>query len=315
MTNPNSPLLPPPPLPNVDAFPDLSKPPLTKQVPNPISDNQPNSQGQPQAESNSQNQSQNQNQVIKEFISNQSLSVVEKLAQLADKDQVMSLLKFKEEQQLDKDDPLWTFLLEFKVIENSVSKQEDILNILIEDFTARLERQIESNQQRIDTSFKIYSQDLINQYQVLTDNLKNTEQTSLSLTQTKISSAVSNVVKHAAHTKAVSDWITMSRLGVYILIPMLLASMGGWFARSYVDFRYSNSGLSNQDTVLLDWAKSEEGKLGRDLTKWNYSGLTKKGKTRICEQEAKNLDVTLKLDGKAVNKGWCVLWMLPAEQR
>ncbi len=49
------------------------------------------------------------------------VSIVEQLAQLADKSEVMSLLEFKEEQQLDKNDPLWTFLLEFKTIENSIN--------------------------------------------------------------------------------------------------------------------------------------------------------------------------------------------------
>ena len=244
-----------------------------------------------------------------------SLSIVEQLAQITDKQEVMSLLKFKEEQQLDKNDPLWAFLLEFKTIENSVNKQEEILNLLISGFTAQFNQQIEANQQRIDTSFRTYAQDLINQHLALTNNLKTVEEASLNLVQTKVASSVSNLVKHAAHTKAVSDWKTMSRLGIYIFSPMILAGIGGWFGRSYVDYRYSNSGLSNADTALLHWAKSDEGKLAQNLTKWNTSGLSKQGKTRICEQEAANLNVTLKLEGKAVNRGWCVLWMLPAEQR
>ena len=298
----------PPPLPNADAFPDLRKPPLDNSIPE-VSNSTPeaNQQHLPQSPTPSPTQT--------EPISNSGLSRIEQLAQLADKDQVMSLLEFRAEQQLDKDDPLWVFLTEFKIIENSVKKQEDILNLAIDGFTARLDRQIEANQQRIDTSFNTYSQDLINQYQTLTENLKTTEQASLNLTQTKITSAVSNLVKHAAHTKAVSDWLTMSRLGLYILIPMILAAVGGWFGRSYFDYRYSNSGLSNQDTALLHWAKSDEGQLAHNLIKWNNRGLSKKGKTRICEQEAQNLDVTLKLEGQSVNQGWCVLWMLPAEER
>ena len=39
----------------------------------------------------------------------------------------MSLLKFKEEQQLDKNDPLWAFLLEFKTIENNESFTQNIM--------------------------------------------------------------------------------------------------------------------------------------------------------------------------------------------
>ena len=86
---------------------------------------------------------------------------------MVNKEEVMSLLEFKEQQQLDKNDPLWAFLLEFKTIENSVNKQEEILKLLIAGFEAKFKQQIEENQQRIDASFRIYSQDLINQYQTL----------------------------------------------------------------------------------------------------------------------------------------------------
>ena len=249
------------------------------------------------------------------FLPPPPLSIVEQLAQIADKEEVMSLLKFKQEQQLDKNDPLWAFLLEFKTIENSVNKQEEILNLLINGFQEQLNSQIEANQQQIDLSFRTYTKDLINQYKALTDNLKTVEEASLNLTQSKISLSVANLVRHAAHTKAVSDWTTMSRLGIYIFVPMILAAIGGWFGRSYIDYRYSNSGLSNEDTALLHWAKSDEGKLAQNLTKWNNRGLSVKGKTRICEQEAANLDITLKLEGESVNRGWCVLWMLPPDKR
>lgn len=244
-----------------------------------------------------------------------SASIIEQLAGFADKSEVMSLLEFKEEQQLDKNDPLWSFLLQFKTIENSVNKQEQILNLLIDGFEAKFEQQIDANQQRINTSFRTYSQDLINQYQALTDNLQTVEEASLNLTQAKISGSVAKLVRHAAHTKAVSDWLAMSRLGLYILIPMFFASVGGWFARSYVDYRYSNSGLSNEDTALLNWAKSDEGQLAKNLARWNSRGLTTKGKTLICEQEAANLDVTLTLEGKTVDSGWCALWIRPADKR
>lgn len=246
---------------------------------------------------------------------NPSVSIIERLASLADKSEVMSLLEFKEEQKLDKNDPLWAFLLQFKTIENSVNKQEQILNLLIRDFEAKFEQQIDANQQRLDTSFRTYSQDLINQYQALTNNLQTVEEASLNLTQAKISGSVSKLVRHAAHTKAVSDWLAMSRLGLYILIPMMITAFGGWFARSYLDYRYSNSGLSNQDTALLHWAKSDEGKLAKNLASWNSRGLTTKGKNLICEREAVNLDVTLTLEGKTVTSGWCALWIRPADQR
>jgi hypothetical protein len=243
------------------------------------------------------------------------VSIIEQLASLVDKSEVISLLEFKEEQQLDKNDPLWAFLLQFKTIENSINKQEQILNLLISGFETKFQQQIDANQQRMDTSFRVYSQDLINQYQALTNNLQTVEEASLNLTQAKISGSVANLVRHAAHTKAVSDWLAMSRLGLYILMPMILAGFGGWFTRSYVDYRYSNSGLSTVDTALLHWSKSDEGRLAKNLASWNSRGLTTKGNTLICEQEAANLNVTLTLEGKTVDSGWCALWIRPANQR
>ncbi|NJL51042.1 MAG: hypothetical protein HC930_00460 [Hydrococcus sp. SU_1_0] len=64
----------------------------------------------------------------------------------------------------------------------------------------------------------------------MTNNLQTVEEASLNLTQAKISGSVSKLVRHAAHTKAVSDWLAMSRLGLYILIPMMITAFGGWFA-------------------------------------------------------------------------------------
>ena len=198
---------------------------------------------------------------------------------------------------------------------HQLNKQEEILTLLINDFEAKFSQQIEANQQRIDASFRTYSQDLINQYQTLTQNLEVIEAASVNLTQAKISNSVSHLVKHAAHKKAVSDWTTMGRLGVYLMGAMTMTFISGFFTRSYFDYRYSNSGLSNQDTALLEWVKSDRGKLARDLVQWNSRGLTRKGRTRICEQEAAELNITLKLEGQSVAEGWCVLWMTPPQKR
>ncbi|MEL6439128.1 MAG: DUF6753 family protein [Cyanobacteria bacterium J06621_8] len=243
------------------------------------------------------------------------LSIIEQLAQMADKSEVMSLLKFKNEQQLDKNDPLWAFLLEFKVIENSVSKQEAILQLIVKDLQQQMQHQLNTHQQRLDTSFNTYSQDLITQYRQLTDNLETVEQASLNLTQTKIASSVAKLVRHAAHTKAVNDWLAMSRLGLYILIPMIFAGLGGWFTRSYLDYRYSNSGLSNSDTALLHWAKSKEGKLAKNLFDWNSRGLTGRGNSLVCEQQIADLGATLTIEGESVTRSWCLLRVRPVGKR
>lgn len=282
-------------------------------IPPPVSN--PLSQPSTEESDNASNDNGNSNLDLDAIRADNSLTLFEKLGQTLDKDRVMALLQFKQDQGLDNDDALWQFLIQFKTIENAVSKQEDILNLIINEFDGKLKQQLHSNQQKIDTSYRTYSQDLLNQYKNLTENLKTAEESSINLTNTKIASSVDALVQKAAYKKAISNWLAMSRLGIYIFIPAILTFISGWLGRSYFDYRYSNSGLSNQDTALLEWVRSDEGKLARDLMNWNKRGLTTKGRSLICESEAQKLDLTLKKEGESVKAGWCALWVKSPDRR
>ena len=69
--------------------------------------------------------------------------------------------------------------------------------------------------------------------------------------------------------------------------------------------------LTAQQADALGWAQSNEGKFARDLMRWNWELLDKKQ----CKSEAAALGVTLEIDGKKAQSGFCTLWVEPPNAR
>lgn len=67
--------------------------------------------------------------------------------------------------------------------------------------------------------------------------------------------------------------------------------------------------LTLDEAQALQWAMSEEGKLARNLMKWNQ-GWLEQGK---CEQLSSDLGIKLTLNGKLAKNGFCVLWVKPPQ--
>jgi hypothetical protein len=63
----------------------------------------------------------------------------------------------------------------------------------------------------------------------------------------------------------------------------------------------------NADTI--QWATSNEGKYARQFMSWNQALLSEKGGKKLCETESDRLGVTLTVEGKPAQKGFCTLWM------
>ena len=64
------------------------------------------------------------------------------------------------------------------------------------------------------------------------------------------------------------------------------------------------------EAQALQWAMSQEGRLARNLMKWNQGWLND-GK---CEELASDLGIKLTLNGKLAQNGFCVLWVKPPQQ-
>jgi predicted lipid carrier protein YhbT len=73
----------------------------------------------------------------------------------------------------------------------------------------------------------------------------------------------------------------------------------------------SPSSLSASDAQLLKWAKSKEGRLAQNLVEWNSDYL----ENRRCTQEVQDLGVELTVGDRVATSGYCVLWVVPPDQR
>jgi len=69
--------------------------------------------------------------------------------------------------------------------------------------------------------------------------------------------------------------------------------------------------LSAQDSQILKWAHSKDGQLASNLVEWNSDYL----KNRRCTKEVQNLGVELTVGDRVATSGFCVLWVVPPDQR
>ncbi len=69
--------------------------------------------------------------------------------------------------------------------------------------------------------------------------------------------------------------------------------------------------LTLEQVETLRWAESQEGQLARNVIKWNAGLLD----NLDCLNDVKHLNVTLKVQGREAQSGFCVLWTQPPSQR
>lgn len=69
--------------------------------------------------------------------------------------------------------------------------------------------------------------------------------------------------------------------------------------------------LTLSEAELFAWAKSEEGRLARNLMNWNSGMLD----SLYCTEEVKRLGVTLKVQGRPATHGFCTVWVVPPNKR
>lgn len=106
-----------------------------------------------------------------------------------------------------------------------------------------------------------------------------------------------------------------------ILIPGLslftIVFSLGWLSgiACHAAWKYWNSSgirlASMAEASLLQWAKSSEGKYAKQLWEWNSAYLN----SGYCQQDMKDLQVTLSIGQKKATGGFCALWVVPSAQR
>ncbi|AOY79318.1 hypothetical protein BJP36_04700 [Moorena producens JHB] len=69
--------------------------------------------------------------------------------------------------------------------------------------------------------------------------------------------------------------------------------------------------LTLDEAATLNWAISKEGKLARNITKWNAGYLD----NLECQKDAIEAGIRLNFGGKKATSGYCLLWVAPPSQR
>lgn len=155
---------------------------------------------------------------------------------------------------------------------------------------------------------------LFNQWsEALYDKLQTAERAAVKGQQTAIAAAVKSLIQK-------TEWEGQSRLfssvvpaagllsaaiGVGVLLGM---SVPVWLQGGYVT---QPRRLTLEQAEALRWAESQSGQLARNVMKWNAGSLD----NLDCLNDVKRLNVTLKVQGREAQSGFCVLWTQPPSQR
>jgi phosphomevalonate kinase len=148
--------------------------------------------------------------------------------------------------------------------------------------------------------------------EIIERTLKESERAALISQRAAIAAAVSSLLKK-------TDWEQRSRL-LGAIIPaagILIAAIGVgvllgmtvplWLQGGYV----ANQTLTVAEVEDLRWLKSADGKLAKNLTRWNSGMLDNLN----CLEDVERLNVTLEVQGKKAESGFCLLWVVPFQDR
>ncbi|MEG3926143.1 DUF6753 family protein [Microcoleus sp. T3_D1] len=130
----------------------------------------------------------------------------------------------------------------------------------------------------------------------------------------QIAEAVNSLVRQtelrrvatSAGSLVVAAGILLTTLGIGALMGWmgLLGSQGGFAPGKAVH-------LTQEQAEALRWATSAEGKLARNLMRWNSDSLT----NLECKKDVRRLGVTLEVAGRASTSGFCTIWVEPVKKR
>jgi len=204
------------------------------------------------------------------------------------------------EMKLDPDDPLFLMLVATGRLELMLEEQPGALSALFDQWEERVYGQIQNYQQGLE------------QY----------ERTAVKAQQKAIADSVHTLIRKTTFDKLVHTFSAASTLIAATLL-LLAAGIGGtlgitWFQAQQAQVEYAPGQprqLTLEEANALRWAMSADGQFAQDLLEWNRDLLSSQGRLLLCEQQAKQLGVTLELQGQKASRGACVLWVRPLRDR
>ena len=208
------------------------------------------------------------------------------------------------------------------VIQTGLDPEDPAFLLLIA--TGRLELLLEESPKELEALFDQWAEGIHAQLQNYREGLEHYERAAVKAQEKAIAQSVQALIQKAAIDKFLHsiNAISIAAGAVLILVAGGLGwSLGmGWTTWQQARVEYAPGKprqLTLEEATALKWATSSQGQFARNLISWNQTLLARQGfsRSRLCEQDAKQLGITLELEGRKAKSGFCTLWIVPPNQR
>ncbi|PSB49206.1 hypothetical protein C7B80_03135 [Cyanosarcina cf. burmensis CCALA 770] len=208
------------------------------------------------------------------------------------------------------------------VIQTGLDPEDPAFLLLIA--TGRLELLLEESPKELEALFDQWSERIHAQLQNYREGLEHYERAAVKAQEKAIAQSVQALIQKAAIDKFLHsiNAISIAAGAALILIAGGLGwALGvGWLTWQQARVEYAPGKprqLTLEEATALKWATSSQGQFARNLMSWNQTLLARQGfsRSRLCEQDAKQLGITLELEGRKAKSGFCTLWIVPPNQR
>ncbi|MEM9505801.1 MAG: DUF6753 family protein [Cyanobacteria bacterium P01_E01_bin.43] len=152
-------------------------------------------------------------------------------------------------------------------------------------------------------------------HQRVLDSIEQYEQAARRGVERQVSESVKELIQKAGAAKAQVTIKSLIGAGAIAIGLISFGVFGGW---GYSQWRQSQikmaPGAPRQLTLneaeALDWATSSEGQYARQILEWNEDLLG-----GDCQQQVKDLGVTIQMGTRKAKSGFCLLWTQPPSER
>lgn len=204
---------------------------------------------------------------------------------------------------VEKDDPLFAVLLATGQLELLLEKKPEEIRSLFQEWQTILRQEREEARVYLDE---------------VQATLERESRAAIKVQKRRIAESVKYLVRHAAYEKVAHDLPALIRAGCILFLAVGLGTVLGLaipkFAPEPILDPAGKRQLTLEEAQALQWAMSPEGQFAQVFMDWNQS-LLSGGRQKLCEQDAKQLGVTLELEGRKATGGFCTLWIRPPEER
>lgn len=254
------------------------------------------------------------------------------LSTLSDPEARSAIIHTAYQAGLGRDDPLFVVLLATGQLELLLKDKPVQIEKLFQGWRERWQQELKESQVILEQERE--------QIRLLLDDTEEVARlqtkAALDLQKRNISKTVNELIRKAALEKVAHDAWALIRAGTILLssigIGMALGLAIPLFASppeidpsgprqltleeaKALEWGMSELGkYARSHPEVIEWAKSGEGKYARELVQWNQALLSGKSE-KWCEREIKKIGLTLKLEGKSAQRGVCLLWTRPPEER